>query len=169
MLFGTASQKIFCALPAVAVAAAGAAACGKDEPKGAAASRSTTSNAATVSGPVGGSEGGATVTYEVTSTVDKSFKVSYIANTSADGPAELAKALATDTGTSTWKKEVVLSKGVDYAFVIVTIDPANFDSSAKLSCQITSGGKVVDAKKDQSAVAGCAGLKLRDQVTKAGF
>ncbi|ADG98708.1 hypothetical protein Srot_2258 [Segniliparus rotundus DSM 44985] len=164
MLLGTVSQKMFCAIPAAAVAMAGVAACGKDEPKGSAAS----GGAATSSAAPGGSEGGATVTYEVTSNVAKPFKVSYIAQTSAGSPAELAKTLSTDTGTSTWKKEVFLSKGVDYAFVIVTVDPSNFDSSTKFSCEITSGGKTIDAKKDQSAVAGCAGLKLRDKLEKAG-
>ena len=144
------SQKTLCAL-AVAAFVAGGSACGKDE-----------------SGS-GSGQDGTKVVYEVVSSTNKPFKVAYVAKTDTDNIADIKKTMTSATATSSWKQEVSLSKGTDYALVVVTPDPANFDTATKYSCKITSGGSTVDEKKDQGGiVVGCAGLKLKDQVAKEG-
>ena len=143
------SRKTFCAVALAVFASGGAAACGKDE-----------------SG--NGSASGVKVTYEISSTTAKPFRVTFIEKTDSDSATDLEKTMATATATSSWKKEVTLSKGTDYAMVVVTPDLTNFDTATKYSCKIVSDGKTVDEKKDQQGVIGCAGFKLRDQVKKAG-
>ncbi|MGL6236170.1 MAG: hypothetical protein ACRC20_12595 [Segniliparus sp.] len=139
-------RKTFCAVAVAAFAAGGVAACGNDGP-----------------------EGGTKVVYEVVSTTGKPFKVAYVAKTDTDNIADIKKTMATATATSSWKQEAVLSKGTDYALVVVTPDPTNFDTATKYSCKITSGGSTVDEKKDKGGiVVGCAGLKLRDQLKTEG-
>ncbi|EFV14893.1 hypothetical protein [Segniliparus rugosus] len=146
------SRKMFCAVAVAAFASGGAAGCGKDDSGNGSASEAN----------------GVKVTYEISSTTAKPFRVTYIEKTDSDSAADLEKTMATATAASSWKKEVVLSKGTDYAMVVVTPDLTNFDTATRYSCKIVADGKTVDEKKDQQGVIGCAGLKLRDQVKKAG-
>jgi hypothetical protein len=104
---------------------------------------------------------GATVTYEVTSSGSKPFKVMYVAVTNEDSLNRTHESAENETVGSPWRKDVTLSLGADYAMVMVMSDPANIDPTARFSCRISVGLQQIDAASEQGMV-GCAGQKVKE-------
>ncbi|EFV14894.1 hypothetical protein [Segniliparus rugosus] len=105
---------------------------------------------------------GAGVTYEVTSSGSKPFKVMYVVATDADDLNRTHEKAESETVGSPWRKDVFLSLGADYAMVMVMSDPANIDPTAKFSCRISVGLQQIDAASQQG-MAGCAGQKVKER------
>ncbi|ADG98707.1 hypothetical protein Srot_2257 [Segniliparus rotundus DSM 44985] len=103
----------------------------------------------------------ATVTYEVTSSGSKPFKVMYVAVTNEDTLNRTHESAQNETVGSPWRKDVTLSLGADYAMVMVMSDPSNIDPTARFSCRISVGLQQIDAASEQGMV-GCAGQKVKE-------